>query len=219
MDYEPQGSYCLRSDLITRLQRLGANVIPLFYYQDDLRGALENSDGLLIPGSRYDISPARYGQETKFSSVKTNETRENFEWKLLEVALQLDLPLLGICWGLQLLNVYLGGSLFQDLPQEFSSNLQHEQKTPSTNPVHEVVLTKNGLAENLWKTQRLNVNSTHHQGIDRLGKGLIVEACAPDGLVECIRLEGKNFVWGVEWHPERLSDDPVIPSFLAACRR
>lgn len=217
-DSDTTGTYIIKSDLLTRLRSLGADFQFAFYDEPDLSKLIDTSDGVLVPGSPLDVPPESYGEKPRYENVKPNRKRFDFEYKLLELSLQKDKPLLCICWGFQSLNVFLGGDLYQDLPRDFGSDIQHEQESPSTEPVHSVILEKTGKAKEIWKMDRLEVNSTHHQGIRKLGKDLVEEARSPDGLIESYRHSKKSFVWGVEWHPERLKDDPVIPSFLKACQ-
>lgn len=219
MDYLPDQGYLLRADLNERLETLGAEIIPLKYNLDELRRQLQKADGILLPGSRFDLQPESYGEKAKFDSVLVNPVREKFEFSLLEEIRSLDIPVLGICWGFQLINVFYGGSLYQHLPDEFPSKIQHEQKTPSTQPSHSVRFLDLSRSKKIFGVEELQVNSTHHQGIKTLAKNLKKEAESPDTLIEAFSFPEKNFFWGVEWHPERLQDDPIIPSFLAACRR
>ena len=124
------------------------------------------------------------------------------ELQLLELAFQQDLPVLGICRGIQLLNVCFGGTLYQDLPEQVSNSISHHQTPPYDQPVHTVsVLPETPLAA-LLEQETLAVNSYHHQGILKLAEALQPMAVAPDGLIESVWLPEKAFVWGVQWHPE-----------------
>ena len=120
---------------------------------------------------------------------------------------------------MQILNVFFGGSLYQHIPADLPSSIEHEQKISKYKPSHEVLLEKDGHLFREFKKDSLQVNSTHHQGIKALGKDLRVEARAHDGLIEAFMHKGDQLILGVEWHPERLSSDQIIPYFLKACRR
>ncbi len=203
---------------MARLHLLGFDPIPLTYEKTELN-KLDRAKGLLIPGGLSDLDPQLYGQKKSHPKVKILKARADFEFRVLDRFLKSKKPLLAICWGMQMLNVYLGGSLHQHLPKNRPSALEHEQKEASDKPTHWVHLDPNGAAAKLFKSSRLKVNSTHHQGVDQLGDGLILEGRAEDGLIECARLQRHEYAWAVQWHPERLARDPVIPSFGEACQR
>ncbi len=147
--------------------------------------------------------------------------RDTMELQLLELAFQQDLPVLGICRGLQLLNVCFGGTLYQDLPEQVSSSISHHQTPPYDQPVHTVsVLPETPLAA-LLEQETLAVNSYHHQGILKLAEALQPMAVAPDGLIESVWLPEKAFVWGVQWHPEydyqkNVASQQIFQAFVQA---
>jgi putative glutamine amidotransferase len=165
-------------------------------------------DGLVITGGHFDIAPERYGQErrgVRLDAIKP--ARTDFEWLLLEAALAKPIPILAVCGGMQLLNVVLGGTLVQDIGAEIEGALDHEQPTSPLRPHHAVDLSPGSfLARALGRT-RIEVNTTHHQAIEALGRGLEVIGRAPDGVVEAIALAENPAVAGVQWHPELLDDD------------
>ena len=143
------------------------------------------------------------------------------ELQLLELAFQQDLPVLGICRGIQLLNVCFGGTLYQDLPEQVSNSISHHQIPPYDQPVHTVsVLPETPLAA-LLEQETLAVNSYHHQGILKLAEALQPMAVAPDGLIESVWLPEKAFVWGVQWHPEydyqkNVASQQIFQAFVQA---
>lgn len=216
--HETEFGFFLKKPYYYSLKNQGATVIPLLYDVDQIDGVLDSCDGLMMPGGLIDLDPKTYKQPKLYDTVKINSLRTEFDFVLLEKALAKDIPILAICWSFQALNVFLGGSLIQDIPKQRPSDLVHEQKEPATTPTHWVDFIEKGKARDIFGAERLKVNSTHHQGLDELGKGLVIEGKATDGLVECFRLDGKDFVWGVQWHPERLDDDPIISAFLKACQ-
>lgn len=219
MDFLPEVGFFLKPDLIRSLTSRSVEILPLLYQTDSLDSLIADADGLLIPGGVGDLNPELYGQKKKYDCVKVIQERCDFEYKLLDRFLKTDKPLLAICWGHQMLNVYLGGSLIQDINRDRPSEYQHEQKEPGHITTHSVTLNQQSSAVQLWGSQVLRVNSTHHQAVDRLSSELSNEGVSEDGLIECFRMPKREFAWGVQWHPERLDADPVIPSFLEACRR
>jgi putative glutamine amidotransferase len=144
--------------------------------------------------------------------------RDGLEIELVVAALERDTPLLAICRGVQVLNVALGGTLYQDLPDELRGPIAHAQAEPRSQPTHPVKLLTEGTRLGLIAGEaELAVNSFHHQGIRRLGEGLREVAWAPDGLVEGIEMAGDRFVVGVQWHPEDLvGHDPAARKLFAA---
>ena len=161
--------------------------------------------GLLLCGG-LDVEPWRYGEETlPDADVETSPDRDEVEWALLDAARERRLPVWAICRGFQVVNVYLGGTLWQDLPKQHPSAIHHSvTETPAT-LAHTVKLVEPGapVAERLPDAAR--VNSRHHQALKRLGNGLVPVALSPDELVEAVYLDDKDWwVRGVQWHPENL---------------
>lgn len=150
-----------------------------------------------------DLDPQSYGQAKSAECGDTMPFRDRFEMKLLKAALAADKPILAICRGNQLVNVAFGGTLYQHLPQDYPSAVSHRQPEPYDTPWHQVTLTKDNALSKLLGGE-LMVNSYHHQGVARLGQGLIAAAYSPDGLVEALAISGKPHFFSVQWHPERL---------------
>jgi len=148
--------------------------------------------------------------------------RTDFELAVTRGALKRDLPVLGICGGQQLLAVAFGGTLIQHIPDSVPDALAHEQPNPRTEAGHEVAIAPDTLLARIVGKSRLAVNSAHHQAVDRPGEGAVVNATAPDGVVEGVEHPGYRFALGVQWHPEYAVDpaDPLIfRAFVEACRR
>lgn len=165
---------------------------------EELVGTL---DGFLLTGG-HDVDPALYGAEKSPACGETCPARDAMEPKLLRRALDADKPVCGICRGIQLLNVCLGGTLYQDLPTEHGSAVDHHMTPPYDRAVHEVtILADTPLAALLGK-MRLGVNSYHHQAVKALAPVLRPMALADDGLIEAAYLPGKRFCMAVQWHPE-----------------
>jgi putative glutamine amidotransferase len=172
--------------------------------------AINGAGGLLLAGGA-DVAPARYGEaELPGAGLVVCPGRDALEWELLAAARERRLPVWGICRGFQAVNVFLGGSLWQDLPSQHPTPTLHETapETPTDTLVHGVrpLPCAGGLAELLAREERPLVNSRHHQAVRRLGEGLAVAAVADDGLIEAAELAPAAGWWvrGVQWHPENL---------------
>jgi len=184
-------------------------------YRDALRRAgiepvegvtdLGDVDGLLLAGGT-DVDPALYGAAREAETDEPDCVRDRLEGALLDEALERDLPVLGICRGLQFLNVHLGGTLRQHIDGH---------KRPKVREVHRIAIAPGSRLEAILEMHEYVVNSRHHQSADRVGKGLTVTATAPDGVVESLELPGKRFVLAVQWHPEARTDGADVKLFEA----
>jgi putative glutamine amidotransferase len=172
--------------------------------EDSAPSVLEVVDGLVISGGAADVPPAFYGEEVRSGMGPMREQRSRFERALALLALERDLPLLGVCGGMQLLNVAAGGSLFQDL-RERQGTGEHQQAHNKTEPQHAVEVAPGSLLARLTESTHLEVNSTHHQMVRRVGAALRPCAAAPDGVVEGIEAPARHFILGVQWHPESMA--------------
>jgi putative glutamine amidotransferase len=178
-------------------------------------------DGLVVTGGAFDLDPTLYGDTERHGSVTTKARRSAFELALTKAFLELDRPLLGICGGQQLLNVALGGTLIQHIPDAVPDCLAHEQPNPRTEPGHEVEVAAGTLLHRLGGQTRLAVNSAHHQAARAVGPGVVISALAPDGVIEAIEDPSRRFCLGVQWHPEyRISaaDDAMFHALIEASR-
>jgi putative glutamine amidotransferase len=185
-------------------------------------------DGLLVPGSRSNVEPHHYGGPPSLPETVHDPARDGTSLPLLRAAVAADMPVLAICRGIQELNVALGGSLHQRL-HEMPGRLDHRVGRGKplaeryAHVAHPVELTADGFFAGLAGASSLVVNSLHSQGIDRLAPGLVVEATAPDGQIEGVRLPPARFVVGVQWHPEHgIAQEPfsraLFDRFGEACR-
>jgi len=170
-------------------------------------------DGLLVTGGDFDIDPEIYGKKKKCPTLKTKENRTKFEFTITKKALKKNLPVLGICGGQQLINVVLGGTLIQHIPDVLDSKINHEQANPRNEPSHFVHIKKGTMLNKLTKSSQMFVNSAHHQAVDKLGKNLIASAFSDDGVIEAIESKTFNYCLGVQWHPEFLIDKKDIEIF------
>jgi putative glutamine amidotransferase len=217
-----QPAMLLARSYVDAVQRAGglAVMLPPDPHQiEDPEQVLDLIDGLVLTGGA-DIDPAAYGQEAHAETVDTVPERDAFEIALVNAAIERELPVLGICRGMQLINVARGGTLRQHLPDHFGHE-EHRRVTGSFDGAeHDVLLTEGTLAARAAGETEHETRSHHHQGIDRLGEGLVVSGRSTlDGLPEAIELGDGNppsFVLGVQWHPEADPVSRVIDRFVAA---
>ena len=190
-------------------------VLPLEVSEEDVDQIVNTCDGFLFTGGQ-DVSPSLYGMEDATGTIVSSPERDQLEALLLSKALLADKPILGICRGLQFINAFLGGTLWQDLPTQHPSEIVHRQGKPYGAPTHQVALS--GDLQTMLGKDILEVNTLHHQAVKELGNGLTPMAVAPDGLIEAVQMPGKRFVWAVQWHPEYLfrtdKDSLVIFSYF-----
>ena len=204
--YSHRPWYALRKDYSDCVNSHGGIAIMLTY-SDNIDELLDLVDGLIIPGGDEDINPKFYGQEVKSDKVKTNDARAEFELKLTKRAIERNIPLLGICNGLQIINVVLGGTLIQHIPDYYESHINHEQPHPKHEPSHSIIIEGGTLLSELTHAKKVMVNTTHHQAIDIVGKELVVSARADDGIIEAIEFRNHKYLIGVQWHCEYLNSE------------
>ena len=213
--------YALRQYYCEAVIAAGGLPLALPHEPENAIAYLDTIDGLVVTGGAFDVDPSYYGGGAKHSTVVTKDRRTAFELALTRGALDRDLPLLGICGGQQLLNIVLGGTLIQHVPDEVPAALAHEQPNPRTEPGHAVRLTPGTRLHRICGADEIAVNSTHHQAVKAVGGGVTVNAVAPDGVIEGIEVAGRRFCLGVQWHPEysvSSCDDRIFDAFVAACR-
>ncbi len=169
---------------------------------------LDGLDGLLLSGGS-DLHPEYYGERPLPELGPTIPERDEFEMALLESALRRGMPVFGICRGMQVLNVALGGTLYQDLPSQLGrEEIKHRQETPKWQPTHEVEIREGTRVAGIAGDARLKVNSYHHQAIKDLADGLVVSARSSDGVVEAVEYRDLSERWilGVQWHAEAMRE-------------
>lgn len=178
-------------------------IIPMSNDVEVIREQIGHVDGLILSGG-HDVAPKYYNQEpnTKLGGILPE--RDEFDFKLIEFAKEKNIPILGICRGLQILNVYHGGSLYQDLSLDKNSNIKHDQVTSPTVTTHSLDLVDGTILKSLLKKDTIMVNSFHHQIIDVLADDFVASAYSKDGVVEAIENPSYKFMIGVQWHPEML---------------
>lgn len=178
-------------------------MLPLTTDKEMILTLADTFDGFLFTGGQ-DVNPNLYGEQVEPVCGRPCEERDLMEAILFERAVALDKPIFGICRGIQLFNVLLGGTLYQDLPSQLQSEklITHKQNPPYDQPVHMVTIEKDSPLFTILKEESITVNSYHHQGIKRLAEPLVCAATAEDGLIEAVTMPGKRFVLAVQWHPE-----------------
>jgi putative glutamine amidotransferase len=207
--------YALRRNYCDAVAAAGGLPLALPHEAEAVEGYLDLLDGVVITGGNFDVDPALFGAESRHNTVQTKDRRTRFELALVQGALRRDMPVLGICGGQQLLNVVLGGTLIQHVPEAFPDGLAHEQPNPRTEPGHAVTLEAGTLLRRICGTDRMQVNSAHHQAADQVGDGVVINARAADGVIEGIEAPAYRFCLGVEWHPE-FHIDAADPRIFAA---
>ena len=175
-------------------------MFPMLTDEQDLCHLVDISDGILFTGG-HDVSLELYGEEP-IEGVVACKKRDDMEKIVLRMAIETDKPVLGICRGIQFINAALGGTLYQDLPTQFNSVLEHHQQPPYDVPVHSVNIMKDSPLYSCLNLEKIQVNSYHHQAVKDVAPGLKVMATAEDGLVEGLYMPDHRFLWAVQWHPE-----------------
>ena len=214
------------SDFCVRAIRDLAGAIPLLIpaagLDHDAEALLDRLDGLLLTGSRSHIAPNHYGGAAPVAESLLDPARDATTLPLIRAAIARGIPVFAICRGMQELNVALGGTLFQNL-LALPGRLNHAAAQPEDAlgriaPAHAVSLTRGGLLHRLSRAASIEVNSLHHQDIDQLGRGLVVEAVAPDGTIEAVRaVHSPGFAVGVQWHPEfDAASNPISSALFRA---
>lgn len=179
-------------------------LFPILDRTDCMDDILDRIDGIVVQGG-IDVSPLTYGENPTVESLDFHLTRDQFELKLIEKALERKIPILGICRGLQIINVYFGGTLHQHLSYENAEVIHHRNKV--IKETKHFISTKEGSIVDRCLGKRPIVNSLHHQGIKDVGKDLIATSHADDGLIESIEYAGDAYLHGVQFHPEQMTGE------------
>jgi len=221
LDHEESGSYskypwyAARENYSQVVANTGGTPVFLPHEPKLAKQYASQIDGLIITGGAFDVNPLLYSKEEVHKTVTLKESRTDFEIAITRYVLEKDKPILGICGGQQLLNVVLGGTLIQHIPNEIENSLTHEQTNPRNQPSHEVAITKGTLLHKIVGVTEMQVNSAHHQAVAQVSGSTIVDAVAPDGVVEGIEEPQRKFCLGVQWHPEFEVDPNDIRIFSA----
>lgn len=216
-------SYWMVPGYMKALEECGALPIMLPYTTDEeeLLDAFSLCNGILMTGG-HDVNPIMYAAERRPTCGTASNVRDVMESHLFEWSFKEDKPVLGICRGIQLINVLLGGTLYQDLPTEYDSDIEHHMSPPYDEVAHKVEILPDTPLASMYGKGEYGVNSYHHQAIKVLADEARPMAISEDGLVEAIYVPHKKYIWAVQWHPEfaYASDDKclkLMQSFVDAC--
>jgi len=212
--------YALRQNYMDAVVAAGG--LPIALPHDAVLAAayLDRIDALLVTGGAFDVDPDLYGEGDRHATVSLKQGRTDAELALTRGALARDMPVLGICGGQQLLAVVLGGTLIQHIPDAVAGALQHEQTNPRHQPGHPVAVHPGTLLHRIVGAAGMQVNSAHHQAVRDPGPFAVVNAIAPDQVIEGIEDTRYRFCLGVQWHPEFFidrGDRRIFDAFVAAC--
>jgi len=225
LDHEPGGGwskfpwYAVRENYCEAVRHAGGLPVLLPHEPDAAELYLDRIDGLIVTGGGFDVDPALFGATSRHPTVTTKDRRTAFELAATRGALAREMPVLGICGGQQLLNVALGGTLIQHIPDEVPDALPHRQPNPRNEPGHDVRIVAGTLLHRIAGTEHLPVNSAHHQAVKKAGPGVVIDAVAADGVVEGIEDPRHRFCLGVQWHPEfaiNEADRRIFRAFVTA---
>jgi putative glutamine amidotransferase len=213
--------YAMRQNYSAAVAGAGGLPISLPHLAELAGEYLDRIDGLVVTGGAFDVDPALYGDASRHGTVTLKEDRTATELALVRGALARNLPVLGICGGQQLLAVALGGTLIQHIPDAVTDALAHEQPNPRHEPGHAVRVVAGTLLHRVVGAAEMHVNSAHHQAVREPGPSAVVDAIAPDGVIEGIEDPRYRFCLGVQWHPEfqiGQGDRRIFDAFITACR-
>lgn len=192
-------------------------MVPVVDDRATLSQYLDRLDGFLFTGGR-DVPPQAYGQEPQPETEECDPRRFSCDRLLAQLVLQRAMPVLGICMGTQLLNAVYGGTLIQHI----ETGVRHTAKNRGNDSFHPIVLEEDNLLLDILGAAELEVNSSHHQAVDKPAPGLRVLARAPDGIAEAVQMTDRDFFLGVQWHPERIFERPehrrLFEAFVSACQ-
>ena len=212
LDAEPPGGYskypwyALRSNYAGAVAACGGLPVALPHDPALTAAYLDRLDALVVTGGAFDLDPVLYGDGGRHATVTLKEDRTAAELSLVRGALARDMPVLGICGGEQLLAVALGGTLVQHIPDDVPGALEHEQANPRHEAGHEVQVVPGTMLARIVRAPSMQVNTAHHQAVRDAGPRSVVNATAPDGVVEGVEDARYTFCLGVQWHPEFLID-------------
>ena len=197
-------------------------LVPYVKNKALLKEAIALCDGVLFTGGG-DADPTLYGEEILPECGKIEPMRDELDIDALRIALSQKKPILGICRGIQMINIALGGNLYQDIPSQYQTEIPHSQTTGLHAYSHSVRIVKDTPLYSLLQENEIPANSFHHQAIKDLGRGLVPMAYAPDGIIEAVYSQELPYLRGYQWHPERLFDadmphKKIFSEFIQACK-
>ena len=176
-------------------------IVPMKTDKKYLKQLCETADGFLFAGG-VDLDPALYGEDKYNDTVEIDAVRDELELTAMEYVFKTDKPVLGICRGIQSVNVGLGGTLWQDIPAQIGDAVCHKQTNPGTEPTHRVTIKPKTKLHGITGADTVWTNSFHHQAVKKPGRDLIISAVSDDGIIEALEGKGNRFLMLVQWHPE-----------------
>ena len=220
-DYSKYPWYAVRANYCGAVREAGGVPLMLPHEVSLIGEYADMLDGILVSGGAFDVDPALFGDTTRHETVVLKEGRTDFELGLTRAMLKADKPILGICGGQQLLAVALGGTLIQHIPDEVNNPLAHEQPNPRHQAGHDIKITPGSKLHKITGTASAPVNSAHHQAVKSVPANIVIDAVAPDGVIEGIEDPSRDFCIGVQWHPEfhiSPGDVKLFAAFIDAAR-
>jgi putative glutamine amidotransferase len=206
---------------VDSLRRAGAIPVLIPPQPENAAEVVSELDGIVLAGG-YDCDPAVYGEKPHPTVEPMDERRQQNDMSLAKLARERRIPTLGICLGLQMMNVAAGGTLVQDINSEIETEIVHESH-PGARLRHDITLEPGTKLAKVLSSRKLNVNSSHHQAVKNVGSGLTVTAKAPDGVIEGLEDPNHPFYMGVQWHPEDMAGESsaaaIFGAFVDAARR
>lgn len=219
--YSKMPWYAQRKNYAEAVMAAGGIPILLPHHMDCVDHYVQKLDGLILTGGNFDIPPSAYGEDAH-PTVTTKPGRTEFEWQLFDQMYAKGKAILGICGGMQLVNVALGGTLIQHIPDAVDNALAHEQPNPRTEPGHDVKVEQPSQLFDIVGAAILQVNTAHHQAVKKPASSLRVSAYADDGVIEAIEDTQHPFCLGVQWHPEYHvceGDKRIFQAFIQAIQK
>ena len=197
-------------------------LIPVLAEQSELEYLANQLDGLLLTGGN-DLDPIRFGEPLLNDTVVIAAERDQGEYALLDLVMKKGIPVLGICRGIQVMNVYCGGTLYQDIPTQIPTPIHHRMEKPNHRTCHSCLIDPDTPLHTLTGRDEIGVNSHHHQAVKDLAPNLACMGRSEDGIIEAVFDPHKPFFWGVQWHPERIWDIEegsarIFEAFITACK-
>jgi putative glutamine amidotransferase len=202
---EEKGHYFLGGMYAGAVEAGGGLPIPLVYSRsdDDLKRICSAVNGLILSGGG-DVDPVYFGEDPIPAGGDICPDRDQFEIRLARQAMAANIPILGICRGMQVLNIAAGGDIYQDIDSQLGQMIKHFQQAPRWHPTHEIMVEEGTLLASIWGTGVMRVNSFHHQAVRNPAPGFVISARSPDGLAEAIESADLRFLLGIQCHPETL---------------